>query len=131
MACVLIKYSRRALGGFTLLEVMIALAVLAIALSAIITGVSRHANNATYLRDRTFAHWVAMNKITEAQIVKEWPAVGESKGTASMADREWYWDVAVSSSGDADVRRVDVKVYAEQAKKSPLAVIVGYAGRIR
>ncbi len=125
------RFLRRSLGGFTLLEVMIALAVLAIALSAIITGVSRYANNAAYLRDRTFAHWVAMNKIAEAQIAKEWPAIGDTKGTATMADGEWSWEVKVTKTEDADVRRMDVKVYEGQDKKSPLTVMVAYAGRIR
>lgn len=123
--------SRRCWGGFTLLEVMIALAVLAIALSAIITGVSRYANNAAYLRDRTFAHWVAMNKIAEAQIAKEWPPIGDTKGTTVMADGEWSWEVNVTKTEDADVRRMDVKVYEGEGKKNPLAVMVAYAGRLR
>lgn len=54
--------------GFTLLEVLVALAILAIALGALIKAGSTNTANAVYLRDKTFAHWVALNTITEMQV---------------------------------------------------------------
>ena len=74
--------------GFTLIEVLIALAVLAIALSAVIKGVSANANNAAHLRDRMLAHWVAMNKVTELQTNTTLPTPGVTTGTMLMAEHE-------------------------------------------
>lgn len=96
--------------GFTLLEVLVALAVLALALGALIKGGAENATNAGYLRDKTFAQWIAMNEIARMQLEPAWPAVGERKGTEEMAGREWRWEAKVSETFDETVRRVDVKV---------------------
>lgn len=96
--------------GFTLLEVLVALAVLALALGALIKGGAENAANAGYLRDKTFAQWVATNQVTLMQLQPDWPAVGEKKGTEEMAGREWRWEAKVSETFDETVRRVDVKV---------------------
>ena len=58
----------KTLRGFTLLEVLVALAVIAIALASIIKAVGTGAANASYLRDKTFAHWVAANRLAQMQI---------------------------------------------------------------
>ena len=60
--------------GFTLLEVMVALAVIAFALAAAVSAVSGNTRNAAGLQQRTYAHWVAMNKMAELQISQQWPA---------------------------------------------------------
>lgn len=125
------NFNRRSYSGFTLLEVIIAMAILAIAMSAIISAVSRNVNNVNYLQDKTLAHWVAMNKVAEIQVSKEWPQVGLKKGTAPMANHEWYWEVAVANTEDKDVKRIDVKVFAEQGKKESLALIVAYVPRVK
>jgi general secretion pathway protein I len=96
--------------GFTLIEVLVALAVLAIALSALIKGGSDNAANAAYLRDKSLAHWVAINRVAELQLQLQWPATGKRHGTAEMGDREWRWDTEVKTTPDADVRRLIVTV---------------------
>jgi general secretion pathway protein I len=101
---------KKGASGFTLIEVLVALAVLAIALSALIKGGSDNAANAAYLRDKTLAHWVAMNRVTELQLQPQWPATGKRHGTAEMGDREWRWDTEVKTTPDGDVRRLIVTV---------------------
>lgn len=115
--------------GFTLIEIMVALAVLAIALAAVLKGVSAHVNNAVYLRDRTLAHWVALNKLTEMQVKRDWPAAGATQGTSLMAGHEWHWTVTVQDTPDPSVRRVDVAVRADPAARSALTTLVGYLAR--
>ncbi len=116
--------------GFTLIEILVALAVIATAVAAVVTSVSAHVNNAAYLRERTLAHWVAMNKITEIQVSRAWPGAGNQRGEALMAGGNWAWEVAVSTTDDADVRRLDVKVYAgTKTKGEPLTNMVAYLGR--
>lgn len=117
------------LRGFTLIEVLIALAVLAIALSAVIKGVSANVNNAAHLRDRMLAHWVVMNKLAELQVDAVFPVPGVSNGTALMAEQEWAWQVTVSNTPDPSVRRLDVEVRSRKEDKQPLDSMVGYVGQ--
>lgn len=116
-------------AGFTLVEILVALAILAIAVAAVVAAVSGHVSNAAYLRDRTLAHWVAMNKIAELQVGGDWPAPGTQKGESLMAAQEWSWQVTVSATDDADVHRLDVSVFADKDHKESLAAMVGYVGR--
>jgi general secretion pathway protein I len=115
--------------GFTLIEIMVALAVIAIAVAAVMAAISGNVSNAAYIQDRTLAHWVAMNKVTEVQVAKDWPAAGTQHGESLMASQQWSWQVKVSTTEDPDVRRVDVDVFANQDQKNPLSAIVAYVGR--
>ena len=101
---------KRCHNGFTLLEVLVALAVLAIGLGAIIKVASQSTANITELRERTIASWVAANKINELLLAMDAPAVGNQKGMSEMAGQQWRWQVKVSDTPDRDMRRLDVSV---------------------
>lgn len=122
---------RASLRGFTLLEVLVALAVVAIALTAAVTAVGQDARNVTLLRDRTLAHWVAMDRIAEAQLSDDWPGVGKREGDTVMAGQEWHWTFAVSATDDDDVRRLDVEVRHTPREKRALTSMIAYLGRPR
>ena len=80
-------------AGFTLIEVMVALAVVAIALPALMTSLYLHLDNTGYLRDKALAQMVASNKLEELRIVshaRQSLLQGRDSGQASMAGREWY-----------------------------------------
>lgn len=115
--------------GFTLIEVLVALAVLAISLAAVINGISANVSNAAHLRDRTLAHWVAMNKVAEVQTGATFPDTGVTKGEALLAERAWYWSMTVAGTSDANVRRFDVEVRTRQDGDQSLARLVAYIGR--
>ncbi|MBK8164100.1 MAG: type II secretion system minor pseudopilin GspI [Gammaproteobacteria bacterium] len=115
--------------GFTLLEILVALAVIAIALAAIVGETVQRLGNAARLTDRTLAHWVAMNRITEQQLSTSWPAVGVTTGTSDMAGREWFWSLKVSSTEDDGVRRLDVEVRAEKGEERPSSTAIAYLER--
>ena len=115
--------------GFTLIEILVALAVIAIAVAAVVTAVSGNVSNAAYIQDRTLAHWVAMNKVAEVQLAKDYPAAGSQHGESLMASQQWSWQVTVSTTDDPDVRRIDVSVYGDQNQKTTLSSIVAYVGR--
>jgi general secretion pathway protein I len=121
----------RTTGGFTLLEVLIALAVIAISLAAATTAVSSNIRNASGLQQRTYAHWVAMNKINELQLSNQWPSITTTKGSALMAKQDWYWSMKVSRTPDGFdlIRRVDVMVRLNEDDKSPLVTLTGFVGR--
>lgn len=116
-------------AGFTLLEILVALAVLAMGLGAVIVTASQSTDNITYMKDKTLAHWVAMNKMTELQLEKNWPGVGIKTGDYEMADRDWRWEAKISDTEDQDVRRIDLNVYSAQEREQSLAYVMGYLGR--
>lgn len=116
--------------GFTLLEVLVALAVVATAMAALIKVAGENAANATYLRDRTLAQWIAADKVTELQVTRAWPTVGRSNGTVVQAGREWNWEVDVSDTPEQALRRLDISVRpAGDREAPPLALFTAFLGR--
>lgn len=115
-------------AGFTLLEVLVALGVLALTMAAVIKAVGSYTGNQVYLRDRTLAVWVARNVLAEQQLEAAWPGVGELKGTADMGRREWRWLATVTQTEEAELRRLDVEVQLVDVDEDtrPLAVLSGF-----
>ncbi len=115
--------------GFTLLEVMVALAVIAIGLGAVITEASRNISNASLLQDKTLGHWIASNKSVEMQVSKEWPSTGEQKEDVEMAGREWHLTLKIIDTLDERVKRMDVEVRTDAASERPIAKVISYLGQ--
>lgn len=83
-------------AGFTLIEVMVALLVLALALAALQLRISQQLDSAAYLRDKTIAQWVALNQLELLRIstrLGNTPPQATMTGTAQMAGRTWYWEL--------------------------------------
>jgi general secretion pathway protein I len=121
---------RRRSRGFTLLEVMVAMTVLALTMGAVIKAVGSYTANQAYLRDRTLATWVARNVLVEQQVKDAWPSVGELKDTTEMGGREWRWIGTVSQTDEQDLRRLDVRIRPVDAEDSePIAVLSGFLRR--
>lgn len=114
--------------GFTLIEVLVALAVLAIALSAVMRTLSQSIDMSASLRDHNVALWVAQNRLAEHQIRNDWPAQDTSEGTSEMAGREWRWREQVSGTPEPALRRVEIEVRAAQGSQA-LAHLVGFLER--
>ncbi len=113
--------------GFSLIEVVIALAVLAIALSALIDSASNATANTVSLRDKTLAHWVAMNKMAEIRLTGKWPDTGIKKSKEKLADREWEVESTVSGTPEPSIRRIDVRVRQPGAPKdTSLTLLTGF-----
>ena len=112
--------------GFTLLEILVALAILAIALTAIITTAANQAANTTHLRDKTLAHWVALNKIAELQLTAEWPSKGKQQGSEEMGLHEWPWVSTVSETPDDRVRQVEIAVFRDKRDERPVTSVISF-----
>ena len=115
--------------GFTLLEVMVALAVIAIGLGAVITEASRNISNASLLEAKTLAHWIATNKVVEMQVSKAWPSTGEESGDVEMAGRDWYWTVITIDTPYDRMRRIDVEVRTDSGSERPIVKVISYLGK--
>lgn len=112
--------------GFTLIEVLIALAVIAISLGAILSTSGSQAQQAAYLKQKTIAHWVAMNEITKLQISNAFPDLGDEKGSTEMANHEWFWtrttkELAITKK----VREVSFQIYADKQRENKLTLLTG------
>lgn len=114
--------------GFTLIEVLVAVAVLAIAMGAIIGAVSRYADNAGYLREKSVALWVAHNRLARFTLAADWPPTGEQNGQTRMAGRTWYWHARTRNTQDPALRRIDVKVAAKK-DGATVASLTGFMTR--
>lgn len=113
--------------GFTLLEVLVALAVLALALAAAVSASAAYVGNQAYLQERTLAHWVARNVLIELQLEREWPGTGKREDSATLGGRDWTWVATVAETPEEDMRRVDIDVWlGEEDKGEPLAGISGF-----
>ncbi len=112
--------------GFTLLEVLVALAIFATAAIATIRSVSQHINTLNYLEEKTFAAMVADNQMAKVILSEAMPS--KQTGVETLADREWYWTVEpVATAGDI-LQAFDVKV-ATREKGSPVVTVRSYVAK--
>jgi len=113
--------------GFTLLEVMVALLVVAVSLGGAVKVIGNAASNATRMNNKAFANWVALNQIAKLRIGNEWPKFGEQKGDSEMAGRKWAWSQKSIKTDDDNIRRIEMSVWSEDDKKSaPFVTVVGF-----
>ena len=106
--------------GFTLVEVMVALAIVAIALPALLMALYQQIDDTAYLRDKTLAYMVAENKLAEMRLVISSTrnlSAGKDSGLASMADRDWYWWVETKTTEVEKFFRVDITVSLEEEEQ--------------
>ena len=96
--------------GFTLIEVMVALVVASLALVAVMASISQMIDAGTAMRDRTYAAWIAQNKIAELRLANTEPEVSTSNGEVEFAGLEWGWTATISETGVQYLYRVDVGV---------------------
>lgn len=81
--------------GFTLLEVLIALAIVAMSVGALLGTITSSASNVAYLKDKTLAEWVALNRLTEIRISQQMPDLGKRAGNAELGGMRWDWEQEV------------------------------------
>ena len=121
----------KTLQGFTLLEVLVALAVAGIGLAAVIKVAGGNAYNAQYLQERTLAQWVAMNQLAVVRGLNELPDKGKTSGQEELGGRTWYWRQEVKDAPinlvrkelnrledylRKNLREVEVRVYVEEGQ---------------
>jgi len=106
-------------SGFTLIEVLVALVIVAVGMSALMGALSSSAKTVTYMQDKTFAEWVALNQIAGVRIALQKgtiPATGNTTGDIDLANRTWHWRQEVIDSQVPGIRRIDVKVRPKDIK---------------
>ena len=122
----------RASFGFTLVEVMVALAVVAVALPALLVTLSQQLDALRYLEDRTHAQWVAANRLAELRLVvgaRGSLQPGRISGTEELAGRSWYWWSERVETEIPGFFRYEIAVSDEDGEVSPIHTLDGYLAR--
>lgn len=119
--------SRWQVRAFTLVEVMVALAIIALSLTAIASKMSRMIDTSNSMRERTYASWIAQNKITELRLANVIPEVTTTSGDLEYANSQWRWRAVVSESGIENLFRVDVEVFDEDGD-AVIRKVTGFIG---
>ncbi len=120
--------SRRA-RGFTLIEVLAALVIVALGMMGAIEAVTQSASSGSYLREKTLAHWVAMNILTERRLAASPPEVGKTSDEVELGGLRWKWELVTTQTQVESMRRMDVSVRpAAKPDDNPLASVSGFYG---
>lgn len=112
--------------GFTLLEILVALTILSIATMVSLKCSSSMVHNVLGLKERSLAHWVAMNRAAEIKLDRQWIKLGMTTGEAEMAGQGWYWTVNTDKTADPVIRKANLTVSKDREKDEPLATLVIY-----
>lgn len=116
-------------SGFTLVEVMVALAIVAIAVPALLFALFQQLDGTEYLRDRSIASWIATDRMSELRLVVAKQGVvpkGELLGETRLAERDWYWWIEQQATEIPGFIRVDVKVSLEAERTQPLHTLTAF-----
>jgi general secretion pathway protein I len=119
----------RSARGFTLIEVLVAMTVVAVALAATVRIGSSSSANAARLEGKTFGHWVALNRLEEIRTERSWPPATNRSGTEEMGGRVWRWTQESEETADPNVRRVQIRVGPDQDPDDVQASLTGFIGR--
>jgi general secretion pathway protein I len=122
---------RRAARGFTLVEILVALAIVAVALAAGMRALAQSVDGASALKARTLAQWVAQDRLAHAQLAMPSSGAGTNDGDAVQAGMRFLWRETVTATPNAAFRKIEIVVARPDAPDYALARLVGYLGESR
>lgn len=122
--------------GFTLLEVMVALVIFAIAALALLRAQNSQISTDRHLEEKTLAHWVALNHLADMRLQKVFPEVGVAESATQMAGRNWLISTKVQATPTQNVRLLLVSVAPKEEggtefgqKPDAVTVVTGFLPR--
>ena len=117
----------RCTGGFTLIEVLIALFIATLALAAAMAAISQMVDGATGMQERTYASWIAQNKIAELRLANVIPEVDSKTSEISYAGTEWQLETVITETGVENLFRVDV-IVSPAGSEEVSGTVTGFIG---
>lgn len=115
----------RPAAGFTLLEVLVALVVVAVAVAALARAGSQVLDSQAELESRSWALWVADNALAELRLESA-VIPGQRRGNAALGGRDWYWEMLIQPAPGGELLRVDVAVYDRPQRDDPVLMHTGF-----
>lgn len=121
--------------GFTLVEVMVALAIIAIALPALMSQIMQFIDGSEYIRDKTYASWVAQNQLELARVdyaLNKRLLKGSTTGETDMIGRTWYWEITSEQQPSEAIPGIwKQTVRVGTAPDNELASVVGFLREVQ
>ncbi len=117
---------RKLAQGFTLLEVMLAMAVFAVAGIALLGVSDNHYRHISYLEEKMFASWVASNQLVNASLSQKWPPKNNRKGEEEMAGRKWYWQQKVLKTENKKMQAIVMEVRSDEDAELAITSLMTY-----
>lgn len=114
--------------GFTLIEVLVAMTILAVGVTALVSATGASAFRADFLRNREYGRWVAANALTELQVLPAWPDLGTKNTEVELGGRTWYVRTVTQKVEDPDLRRVDVQARLDPDADGYIYVVTAFVG---
>lgn len=108
--------------AFTLIEVMLALAIFSIAGVALIGSTNAALSNTRLLENKMYAGWVASNQLVEMKLENQWPPKNNHKGDVELAGQKWYWQQKVIKTTDDNLKAVVIEVSKNDTINSGQAI---------
>jgi len=121
-----VKRTERA-RGFTLVEVLVAMAILAIGVSALVSSSGASAHRSKILADREFGRWIVANHLNTIQAMPGAPDVGTTNTEVEMMNRTWFVRTRTKKE-DLDLRRMDIEVRLDRDAEGYIYSVTGFAG---
>jgi len=115
--------------GFTLIEILVALAIVAIGTAAVLQTIGGTARSLGFAESKMLATWVASDRLAELRLSRSWPAVGDIERDVKSGNRNWHYREVFATTADPDVLRVDITVYDDVDKTHQSAAMFGYLTR--
>lgn len=112
--------------AFTLIEVMLAMAVFAIAGVALLSAADNNYRHISHLEEKMFANWVASNQLVAASLDTAWPPKNKKKGEVEMAGRTWYWQQKVIKTENKEMRAIVMEVRAREDDELAISSLMTY-----
>ena len=117
--------------GFTLLEILVALTVLALSMSAVSHSISNSILAFQRIKEATFAQWVALNVVADYHTKPSLPAPGNDDGSEEFGNKEWFWKAKIETTEDPDMMRMRVEVRGNKKDENAAAQVNAFIARPR
>jgi general secretion pathway protein I len=115
--------------GFTLLEVLVAMIILAVASAGLMAGNINVFRQQHALEIRTFATWVAENKLSELRSAHVWSDYSVNDETVAMAGYQWNLHTVITTTANSDIRKIEVAVSGDDISASSPVSLTGFIGK--
>jgi general secretion pathway protein I len=112
--------------GFTLLEVIVALGIVAVGILGVARAMNGYVDTTAALEQRVVAGWVAANRLEYLRITKAIPVAGETRGSDQMGGRTWYLKETTTATADPLLFRIDISVYTDSELTEQAGRLTGY-----
>lgn len=123
----MIKLTSNKAQGFTLVEVMVAMMIVALALTALMVNIGGLVDNTAYLQKKTFAHWVALNQLELERINNHQTKkmlTSEKIGETEMVGQRWYWKIKPEKTADKGFLQLHINVYDDQDMENSIVSVI-------